>query len=490
MVFVVFDRRMFISCLSWIPLMVLTGCSLSMSKEEREQNILQTPSIRESITQALDSSFFTASEWPKPKWWEEYGSMELNGLIERALAHNPSIQAVQQKIEFAKSQAVIARSNLFPLIYFDASDQLNYFSQTGLYKTLNPDIPSSSGLIDFSLSFSYEFDFWSKYRNLYKAALGREKAAMAEVAQAELITAAAVAQSYFALKTNLLRKVLYDELYQVRKRYFELQTLLLQNALRAQFEPLLSQEAVFEAQQWVYNIEQEIAVDIHIVNILAGQSPDEPLALEEKLLPLNNQLALPSELSIQLLARRPDLMTQIWQVDALAHEVGAAKADFWPDINLTGLLGFQSFSWGNIFQWISKTTQLMPAFSLPLYTAGATGANVTGKKALFHEAVYRYNDLILQSFQQVADLMAIGRAVYGKKEQQSGIVANASRRYDLMELLQQKGIDNALSSYLFLEELLQKKLADVELLYQQYVVSVNFTKVLGGGYVASSGAIP
>lgn len=444
--------------------------------------MLPPPCVGTSVAQALAEPPFEPGFWPERGWWREYGSPELNYLIDQALQCNPTVQAVRQRICYAQSEAVIAHSKLCPLITFDASDQYNYLSQNGLYRALNPTIPLSNQLIQFGLSFFYEFDFWGKYRNLYYAALGEQRAAIAETAQAELITSAALAQAYFALMTNLTRRTLYAELYEIRKNYFDLQREMQRNALYSALTPLLSEEAIFEAQQWLYEIDQEIAVGKHLVNVLAGRGPDAPLALNEPLAPLPRALSIPTDISLQLLARRPDLMAQVWRVDALAHEVGAAKADFWPDINIAALIGLQAGSWSKIFELASGTVGALPALSLPLYTAGAIGANVCAQKALFNEAVFQYNELILMSFQQVTDLLAIGRAVYGEKEEQARIVANATSRYELTRLRQQRGIDNILTAYQYLEELIEEQLEEVQLLYQQYVVSIALTRALGGGY--------
>jgi NodT family efflux transporter outer membrane factor (OMF) lipoprotein len=461
----------------------LVSCNLSMPQEEITEHILPTPSLDASLKAALENRFFTEDQWPEKNWWVQYGSHELNELMQIALKNNPTIERISQKIEFAKSQTTIARSKLLPLLFFDASDQWQHLSKNGLYRALNPDIAINTNLIDFSLSFSYEFDFWGKYRNLYEAAIGKQKAAIAETAQVELITTTALAQAYFALKTNFIRRDLYQQLYETRKDFFDLQIQMFHHSLYSKLVPLLSEEKVFEAEQWVYDIEQEIAVGKHILNTLAGRGPDEPLLLDKILPELPKQLAIPADISTELLSRRPDLMAQIWRVDALAHEVGAAKADFWPSINLSALAGLESTSWSKIFNWASKTIGLIPGFSLPLYTAGAIGANVSGKKAQFLEAVYEYNDLILQCFQQVANLFAIGKAVYEKRERQLQIVANAVERYDLTQLLLQQGVDSALDAYELLEEQIHMQLADVELLYQQYLVSVNLIKALGGGYL-------
>lgn len=468
-------------------LTLFTACTVSMSREEQVENILPTPTLSESEEAAFEGSYFTRGDWPDQNWWEQYGLKELNGLIEQALVENPTILSVQARINYAKSQAVIARAKLLPLIYFNASDQWEYLSKNGLYRALNPNLPLSNSQIDFSLSFFYEFDFWGKYRNLYHAALSKERMAIAETAQADLIASTSLAQSYFALRTNLLRKKLYEELVEVRKKYFDLQTKLLEHSLYSKLPPLLSEEDLFQAEQLVYNIEQEIAVNKHIVNILAGRGPDSPLALDEPLAPLPEKLAIPNQISMELLSRRPDLMAQIWRLDALAFEVGAAKADFWPNINISSMLGFQSGSWSSLFEWVSKTIGISPGLSLPVYTAGAIQANVDAKKALFDEAVYQYNELILQSFNQVADLLAIGRSVYGEKEKQMLIVRNAKARYGLTLLRRKSGLDNSLQAYRFQEELIQKRLEDVQLLFQQYLVSISLTRALGGGYFCAGG---
>ncbi|HLB58518.1 MAG TPA: TolC family protein, partial [Bdellovibrionota bacterium] len=135
---------------------VLSSCTLSLSQEEQVEKILPTPSMEVSAGEALNSPFFEEGKWPSKTWWTQYGSEELNQLIEKAIAFNPTIQAARERIAFAKNKAVIARSELFPLIYFDGSDKWQYLSKNGLYRAFNPNLKLNSNVIDFSLSFSYE----------------------------------------------------------------------------------------------------------------------------------------------------------------------------------------------------------------------------------------------------------------------------------------------------------------------------------------------
>lgn len=463
--------------------LLLWSCNLALSKKEMCENVLPPPLVKKSVDLALCESTFAKGNWPKKQWWKQYKSEELNKLVQEALEQNPTIQGIKQRVDWAKNEAIISRSTLYPFVFFNASDIWQYLSKNGVYRALNPTIPLNSHDVDLSIGFDYEFDFWNKYRNTYEAALGREKAAMAEAADVELIISTALAQAYFGFRANILRQNLYKKLYLLRKKYFCLQTEMLKNALYSKLTPLLSEEEVFEAKKWLLDSNQKVLVSKHVVNVLAGKGPDKHITYIDHLADLPKTLAVPTDISTELISRRPDLQAQIWRLDAFSKEVGVARADFLPNINLSGLMGLEGFSWSDVFEWASRTIGLFPGFEVPLYTAGRIGANVEAKRALFNEAVYEYNNLILKSFQQVADLLAIGNATYKERAKQQQIVQNATQRYELTKMRQNIGIDSALISYKVLEEKILKEIVDVELLYQQYAVSISLTKALGGGYV-------
>ena len=196
---------------------LLSSCNLSLTKKEMCQDILPNPSIRQSVDKALCDTTFTKGNWPKKHWWKQYDSIELDALIGEALKQNPTIQGIRQRVELAKNEAIISRSSLYPFVFFNASDIWQYLSKNGVYRALNPSIPLNSHDVDLSLGFNYEFDFWSKYRNMYEAALGRERAAIAEAAEIELIISTSLAQAYFAYRANMLRQTLYKKLYVLKR---------------------------------------------------------------------------------------------------------------------------------------------------------------------------------------------------------------------------------------------------------------------------------
>lgn len=460
----------------------LSSCYVSMPESEQTENLLPPPSLDSSVDAAMQTPFFSTGDWPDENWWEVFNSPQLNDVIAEALDQNPTLKSVEKKIDFAKQEAIVTRARLFPYISFDGDITKQYLSKNGLYKAFNPKLPLNVQLIDLSFSLTYEFDFWGQNYNLFSAAIGEVLASQAQAAQVKLIVTTSIAQAYFALKANLLRKELYESLVQTNQNNFELQQLLRQKALSSKIEPLLFQENVLEIMKLIASIENEILVSKHLINFLLGRGPDEPLHVDSFMPPLPASISVPDNLTLDLLARRPDLMAQIWRAKALAYQVGAAKAGFYPNINLTALAGLQSVFFSNFFSWDNKTYTVTSAFQLPIFTAGSIEANVQAHKAAFDEAIYDYNNLVLASAQEVADLLSLAQAIYEQKIEQDQIVDNAQERYWLTLIRKKSGLDSRFSQFSMEIELLNKQIENINLLYGQYLTTIKLIKALGGGY--------
>ncbi|MEI8329629.1 MAG: TolC family protein, partial [Chlamydiia bacterium] len=351
--------------LIYFSLLLLSSC-LSLTEQELTQNVLQLPTIAQTAQQGVESGYFQEGAWPEKEWWEIYKDSHLSVFIKEALSNNPSLQSIEKKVELARQNAKVVRAQLFPLLFFDATETWQYLSHNGLYRAFNPKIPIGANLIDLSLSFTYEFDFWSKNLNAFRAAIGQAKADEAEAAQVALMTTTAVAQAYFALKTNLKKKKLLQTLTDCSHEIYGLQIFLKEQALYSKLIPLLGGQDYQEAEKFLVAIEEEIQVDKHLLNILVGRGPDQIVELDEQIIALPEQLTLPSTLSLDLLSRRPDLMAQIWRVEAFGKDVAIAKADFYPNVNLVGLAGLESVAYSLLFGQASSKAALQPAIHLPI----------------------------------------------------------------------------------------------------------------------------
>jgi outer membrane protein TolC len=271
-------------------------------------------------------------------------------------------------------------------------------------------------------------------------------------------------------------------LLQLRQSNANLQNVLLRKGLSSKIPALAASEDVFEAKKLLASIDEELSNNIYYINILAGRGPDTPLEINHHLPPLPKSLAIPSAISSDLLARRPDLMAQIWRAKAWAYRTGAAMSAYYPDVNITALLGLESTAWRKLFEISSGTAAIKPAINLPIFTAGAIRANIRANKAEFDAAIFAYNNLLLQSTQELLEVLVFAQTIYQQKKEQNKIVYSAEQRYSLINLLQRKGLNSQFDIYGLKEEVIQKKLVDVTLLYNQYLASIKLTKALGGGY--------
>ncbi|KTD67391.1 outer membrane efflux lipoprotein [Legionella steelei] len=475
-------RLWIVGCICF-SLYALTSCTVSLPQQSQVKNIKAIPNMEHTIKKSLQKkAIYSKGKWPREQWWLSYNNPELNTLVVEALTNNPSIHEVRNRIEVAKQQAIVTRSVLFPLVFFNADENRQYISKNGLYRAFNHKFPLNATLLDLSLSFNYEFDFWGKNRNLFHAALGEAKAQEAEAAEVVLITSTAIAQAYFAYKTNLIRKQLFTQLIDVRQKIAKLQRLLVQKGLSSKLPALETSANLLESQKLLSSITDELTANKHLINTLAGRGPDTPLMINSSLPALPKTLNIPQILPLDFLARRPDLMAQIWRAKALAYKTGAAMAEYYPDVNLAGLIGLESTSWRKFLDISSGTAAIRPALQLPIFTAGAIRANIKATKAQFDAAIDSYNSLLLYSTQEVLDVLAFSEDIYQQKIEQKKIVEYAKQRYELSFLRHKKGLDNLFDLYLIQEEVIQRKLEDVTLLYNQYLASIKLTKALGGGY--------
>ncbi|MBI3236250.1 MAG: TolC family protein, partial [Chlamydiales bacterium] len=192
--------------------------------------------------------------------------------------------------------------------------------------------------------------------------------------------------------------------------------------LDSELSPLGLEKNLLAAAQLLAEVEKEIAFDRHMIKMLIGKGPDSP-DLEDPLdADFKGAFSLPGQLSIDLLARRPDLQALIWKVESAGKEIGIAKTEFYPNINLSLFAGLESLAFGDLFKWVSRTGGVEPALHLPIFTAGRLRANLRSKVAFYNETVFSYNALLLKAVQEVADRLVQFQTKYEEFDIQKGIV--------------------------------------------------------------------
>src|SRR2546427_736797 len=234
--------------------------------------------------------------------------------------------------------------------------------------------------------------------------------------------------------------------------------------------------------------EAAVQLDRHHLAALLGLRPDAPLEVEQALHPYGEALALPANLPADLLARRPDIAAQRWRLEAAAAQIGAAKADFLPNVNLAAFVGFGATGLEglNLASRGSGIAGVGPALHLPIFDAGRLRANLRGRYGEYDAAVEQYNQALVDALRQVADQITAARAVQQQLADQANALAAAEDAYRLTLDRYRAGLTSYLDVLGNEERVLAERLNGVRLQGRSLALAVGTIRALGGGYHVDS----
>lgn len=461
-----------------VILCMFSGCEAFKHRQgaERIQSVAFT---------SPHSSTFENGEWPAEDWWIIFDDRQLSELMEKVLADNFDLKAAISRVQEVEAQARYQRSPLMPRLSVSAEDQGKHLSSHGLLRTPPSYIPAAVNQIDLSLNFDYEVDLFGKNRKRYQAAIGMLKAQKAEMSQAVLMITTLFAATYFNYQAYLQQLDISQEILATQQQYFDLVYAQKGMGVVEQITVEKAHASLAQAKERVTVFQQEVVITESLLKILMGLSPDDCCDFERIEAVFEGPFALPEDIPADLLARRPDLMAQIWRVEAAAQLVGAAKSNFFPNINLAAMVGLETLSLKTLFSAGSFASAVIPAIHLPLFTGGALKAQLDASYAHFDTTVHDYNHLLLTAVKEVSDHIQTVQLVNQQRHFQSEVVSNLQRATDLTTLRFEQGVDSALAKISSHLDLLQAKLHNVTVQNARYLALVNLIKSLGGGYVSN-----
>lgn len=483
-----------------ILLCILQACT---SVPSHDYATLSPPAdLGEVVKTALADPLFTEGKWPSAKWWESFADPQLNTLIESALADSPVLHQAQVRVENATQLARKQRASLLPTLNLDYEELWEYFSKNGFVRdfypitSTSPAVPPTTNQIDLTLNFSYEFDFWGKNRKKLQAALGAVQTLAAEKAQSTLVLTTQIAQTYFQLQSHLAQKEILLQTLEDRSQM----TLLYHARTKAGMDPLFpslqSEKQVFLVKQLIALMDKEISLDRHLIALLIGQGPmaanslilssplfiDLPKATSLNGFGISEPFPLPTQLSIDLLIRRPDIQAQVWRIESASKEIGVAKTEFYPNVNLYAFAGLESLRFSDFLDWSSHFGTIEPALHLPLFTGGRLHANLRSKVAEYNAMVFAYNEQLLHAAQEVADQIISIQKTNQELSFQIKALQIALDQYRLEQSCFRNGLRNKLEVLQYEEEVLNQRLTWVQKQKDYTFALLLLIKALGGGY--------
>jgi NodT family efflux transporter outer membrane factor (OMF) lipoprotein len=420
-----------------------------------------------------------AAAHPSSRWWASFNDPELTRWIEKGFADSPDLRVAAARVAQAQAFLDSARAAQAPTLGFAADADSQRISDYGIFP---PPLAGMVGTLkDVGLSGSLELDIFGRLAARTDAARLQALAGMDDREQARIRIAGAIAHAYFELaRAQQTRRVLV-ELEQSREKMLDLVRQRVSGGFDTQVDRRLAEIPVPEIKVDIERASEQIELARHSLAVLAGQAPQAAADVEAKL-PDGNVLAAPTALPMDLLARRADVAAAQARVQAALRGVEAARADFYPNVNLTALVGLDSVATQSLFKWGARVWQLEPAIHLPLFDGGMLRANLRGASAEADQAIDAYNSSVLQAASEVADALTSLAYVQRQREQQDAATKSAQAASDLADIRYEAGLGNLLAVLTAQASVLTQRRAEVDLQARSAALNVSLALALGGGY--------
>jgi NodT family efflux transporter outer membrane factor (OMF) lipoprotein len=419
--------------------------------------------------------------WPSQDWWTAFGDVQLDRLIEAGLAGSPSLKVAEARTRLALAAASSAEAARLPQIALSGSSTRERLP--GHWIVPPPYAGAWTTQNELAASLGFELDFWGKYRSAYEQALDSSRAAALDSAAARVALSTAIAHAYVAMERAYLERDVERTLLAEREQIYALTLRRNAAGLDSMLDVKEAQSALPDAREHITQLDETIGLSRDALAALIGQGPDRGRTLDRPHLATLHAPALPSRLPARLLGRRPDILALRWRIEAQAHGIASAKADFYPDVNLAALAGFEALGTGTLLASVNRELGVGPALSLPIFDGGRLRANLARRDAQYDIAVEHYNQALANALRDVADQIVSLRSLAEQREELGEGLATAQDAYDLALLRYRDGLGNYLQVLTTHAELLGQRQLDVALRARAWNVSINLVRALGGGYV-------
>jgi NodT family efflux transporter outer membrane factor (OMF) lipoprotein len=464
--------------LSAVALAVLSACA-NYAGIHSDQQMEQPQQLQ--TTQSLPAE---SGHWPASDWARQFGDAQLTTLLDEALKGSPTLAQARARIASAQAYSETAKAGTLPSVDADYSLTRRQYSSTALvpppyggsWQTEN------TGL----LSASYDLDLWGKNREALKSAVSDLQASQADEEVVKLTLTTSVARTYNQLaRLYALRDIQQSEVEQ-RAAIKRITEGRIAAGLDTEVERKTAQANLASARAALTELDGSILTTRYQLAALMGEGPDRGLAISRPTLGVGDEVRLPDNLPADLVSRRPDIVAARWRVDAITHQVKVAKAEFYPDINLSAAIGLDAFGFGRFLTAASRTANAGPAIHLPIFDAGALRAQLKSRYADFDDAVATYDQTLVNALSEVATQLAQIRSS-DKQLADTQAAQQAARQADELAIVQyQGGLTNQLTVLSADLNRLQADQAVIDLAMSRRDQQIALASALGGGYVDTS----
>jgi NodT family efflux transporter outer membrane factor (OMF) lipoprotein len=415
------------------------------------------------------------------KWPELFQDEKLTVLVNAALEENYDIKIAYARVLEARARYGIARADLFPTLSASAGFTAQRQSSIGGVTFIPPGTNLAASFTQVGFNLNWEVDVWGRLRRLTESARAQYLATEEARNGVKTTLIGDVSTAYFNLREADLELAIAKQTMQVAQRSLQLTTARRDLGVATTLDVRQSEQLLYSATATIAAAERLIEQDENLLSFLIAKNP-QAIERGKLLTDFKTPPVIPPGLPSTLLERRPDVRQAEDMLIAANANIGAAKAEYFPQITLTGLLGAQSRQLTNLFTAPGRNWSIAPNATLPLFNAGRIRSNVRLTEAEQLEALTTYQKTIQMAFREVSDAL-IGYKKLAEQRAQEELLVQALRDTDRLSNVRYRG---GLDSYLQVldaqRNLFNGELDLARLRRDELVSIVSLYRALGGGW--------
>lgn len=440
------------------------------------------PAIRPASDFASATSLAAPeTSWPSDRWWEGFGDPQLTALIEEGLTAGTDLRIAQARFDRADALVREARSRLLPSL--QANGEIGGTKQS--YNYLVPRAFAPQGWQDYGQAtarLDWELDFWGRNRAALAAARSDAAAAQAEAAAARLILSTGIAQAYADLADLYAQADAARRAVEVRRRTVELMDGRRVQGLENAGAVERARSALASSQGELAALDEAVSLTRNRIAVLLGAGPDRGLSVERPTARAAEDFGLPANLPADLIGRRPDVIAARSRAQAAASRIKEARAAFYPNVNLAGLIGLQSLGIGDLVKSGSTFGTAGPAISLPIFDGRRLAGVYRAAEADYRGAVAEYDGALAQALREVADAAASERALAERIGRADEAERAAAAAWTVADNRHRGRLATSLDVLVAEDALIDARRTLATLRNRRFALNVVLIRALGGGF--------
>ncbi len=409
------------------------------------------------------------------KWWDVFQDPQLQQLIRTALEQNYDLRIAATRILQAQAQLGITRADQLPTVSAGGSAANQRYARQKPLPEYETNATSVGG------SFSWELDFWGKYRRATEAA--RADLLATQWSRRAVVNAliSNVAASYFELRALDLQLEISQSTLASRKESLELTRTLLEGGAATMLDVRQAEQLVETAAAEVPDFQRRIHQQENFISTLLGNNPG-PIERGMKLAEQPHVPEVPAGIPSRLLERRPDIREAEEQLISANAQIGVAKARYFPQITLTADSGFQSSALSSLFTGPAGFWSAGSSLTQPIFAGGRIKSGVRYSEARQKEMVLTYQQTIQEAFRGVSDALVGYQKNREYREREEELVIAAKGAAQLSEMRYRGGATTYLEVLTNETNAFDAELGLAQAQLNELVSLVEIYRNLGGGW--------